>query len=601
MATQTHHRTISLFFLKILLIFSAVVFPIYLSGLYINFSGQRDLEQEKIASAKPKVDFYASRLEKDFRMETESLLKLYNNDDVKYLALTVGQQEDYTKMKAILDLWNRLSEIQDQGEFVSQICIYIPMIQKKIATDYIQDFPPGEFEMFAELGRETKYPFINVDSKQIRSNPNSTATGVETYMCIMPYFSEVQINGRRQPLFLITVQVQKDAVSRMLRDMSADVQGTALLLSNKNGLDYVGEAADPQVVDHLRQQMVGIDHGDTATRIVSTRIQGKNYLVSYKWMPTLDSTLVTYMPRESFLQSLERYRVWLWIVTALTALLVLLFTLLVRRFFIKPLDTLMEGFAQVERGELGIALQYRREDAFGHLYKRFNAMCSRLAALIEQVYEQKILAQKAELKQLQYQINPHFLYNSLFILYRMAKMDDIDGILKLSQHLGGYYQFVTRSASDEVTLEAEVQHARDYVQIQSIRYANRIQVDFPEPPPPLTGMLVPRLILQPLIENAYNHGLSNKLSGGILRIRIGRAEDALVISVEDNGDIMSEETLQGMREALASTDQMQEDGGLRNIHRRLVIRYGADSGLNLSIGEMGGLRVELRIAAKERE
>lgn len=600
MAIKKHHRKISLVFLKILLIFLAVVFPIYLSGLYINFTGQRDLQQEKISSAKPKIDFYASRLEKDFRIVTQSLLKLYNNEDVKFLSLTTGQQEGYEKMKSILDLWARLREIQDQGEFVSQVCMYIPMIQKKIATDFIQDFPPGEFELFTEVGRDTKFPFVTVDSKKIRGSPNTVAAGADIYMCMMPYFSDIVIGGIKQPLYLVTIQVKEDAVARMLRDMSADVQGNALLLSNQYGLDFTG-GTDSEIVGSLKAQLAGIDRSDTATKMINAKIQGKKYLVSYKWIPSLDSTLVIYIPQESFYQSLVRYRTWLWIVTALTAVLVLVFTMLVKRIFIKPLDTLMDGFAQVEQGDLAIKLEYRKEDAFGHLYKRFNAMCQRLSALIEQVYEQKIRAQKAELKQLQYQINPHFLYNSLFILYRMAKMNDIEGILKLSQHLGGYYQFVTKSASDEVTLCAEVQHARDYVQIQLIRYANRIAVDFPELPQELTGMMVPRLILQPLIENSYNHGLGSKLSGGILRIRIERDEEGLLISVEDNGDIMGEEGLERMRAVLASTDQLQEDGGLRNIHRRLEIRYGPGSGLALHIGEMGGLKVEVRIAGRGRD
>ena len=262
------------------------------------------------------------------------------------------------------------------------------------------------------------------------------------------------------------------------------------------------------------------------------------------------------------------------------------------------MDLLVNGFAQVEKGTLDIELKYKIDDEFGYLYKRFNSMCRRLAALIEQIYEQKIRAQNAELKQLQYQINPHFLYNSLFILYRMAKMNEIEGILKLSQHLGGYYQFVTKSASDEVTLGAEIKHAMDYIQIQSIRYANRIKVEFPDVPEEMQSLIITRLILQPLIENSYNHGLSNKLSGGILKVNIVRDEEVLKIIVEDNGETMNEETLDKMKTALASVDHIEEDGGLLNIHRRLIIRYGPESGLFLSIGAMGGLCVEMRITLK---
>jgi two-component system, sensor histidine kinase YesM len=180
-------------------------------------------------------------------------------------------------------------------------------------------------------------------------------------------------------------------------------------------------------------------------------------------------------------------------------------------------------------------------------------------------------------------------------------MDDIQGILKLSHHMGGYYQFVTKNVSDEVTLGEEINHVKDYIQIQTIRYASRIQARFSDAPEEILGMRVPRLILQPLVENSYLHGLHNKLSGGLLNVSITRDEAFLHIFVEDNGDSMNEEKLKSLCATLASSDHLQECGGLVNVHRRLLIRYGPGSGLYPDIGALGGLRIEMRIALREVE
>ena len=102
-------------------------------------------------------------------------------------------------------------------------------------------------------------------------------------------------------------------------------------------------------------------------------------------------------------------------------------------------------------------------------------MVSKLNVLVKEVYEQKIRSQRAELKQLQSQVNPHFLYNSYFVLYRLAKIPDVDNVLRMARHLGEYFRFITRSRSDEVTLEEELKHTLAYIQIQMYRFDQRVE------------------------------------------------------------------------------------------------------------------------------
>jgi two-component system sensor histidine kinase YesM len=237
----------------------------------------------------------------------------------------------------------------------------------------------------------------------------------------------------------------------------------------------------------------------------------------------------------------------------------------------------------------------RSKDEFTDLIHHYNSMVERLKVLFHEVVEQKTRAQASELKQLQSQINPHFLYNTYFILYRLAKAGKIDHLLRFCQYLGDYFQYITRSGADQVPLENEIKHAKTYVEIQNIRFFNRIEVDFEALPEAWGSMIVPRLILQPVLENAYKHGLEKKRANCRIRIEFKREGSLLRIIVEDNGDNLTEEALSRLRQDLNLQNPQIEYTGLLNIHRRLQIMFGGSAGIEVERGQMGGLKVKINI------
>src|SRR5690606_27559604 len=208
---------------------------------------------------------------------------------------------------------------------------------------------------------------------------------------------------------------------------------------------------------------------------------------------------------------------------------------------------------------------------------------------------QKILAQKAELKQLQSQINPHFLYNNFFILYNMVVTEDYENVAHFTKQLGAYFEYITRSGSDEVPLAKEVAQARIYAEIQGKRYRNRMTVDFGPLPEEAADVIVPRLIIQPILENAFEHGLKNKLSDGIVRVHIELKDQLLLIVVEDNGDEVTDEEIVHLQQLMSAPDNDVESTGMINIHRRIRIKFGEESGVTISRGELGGLMLQIKI------
>lgn len=221
-------------------------------------------------------------------------------------------------------------------------------------------------------------------------------------------------------------------------------------------------------------------------------------------------------------------------------------------------------------------------------------MEDQLKQLIEEVYVQKNLAQRAQLKQLQAQINPHFLYNSFFILSRRIKRGDIEGSEEFAKHLGNYFKYLTRDAADDVPLQREVEHATSYAAIQGARFAGRIRVEFGELPKEAAGILVPRLILQPILENAFRYGLENKTEQGLLRIDFRQTEEVLEIVVEDNGEEATDECIEKMKNSLKE-DSGAEVTGLINIHRRLQIYFGSEYGIYVERSQIGGVAIKMRI------
>ena len=213
------------------------------------------------------------------------------------------------------------------------------------------------------------------------------------------------------------------------------------------------------------------------------------------------------------------------------------------------------SFEQVKRGNLDINIEHEIDDEFRFIYRNFNSMVKELKTLIDQSYKQKILVQRAEMKQLQSQINPHFLYNSFFILNTMARTEDYENIEKFTEQLGRYFQFITRSAADEVPLEKEVEHARVYTEIQAMRYSNRIKAYFEELPEEFWGIVVPRLILQPIIENAFEHGLGMVKKNGILTVSFEKLQNGLHIIIENNGEIIEDKEMEFLRNKLTLNDK----------------------------------------------
>jgi len=572
-------------FMKIVLTFLVLLIPLYTLNLYMNEAGQVKVRREIVGSMNAKVELYVNLIETDIQRVVK-LTEAYVNDlDLMKLSTTVEVMSDIERTAAILSLKSKLNLVKSSNSFVHNVTAYIPGLNRSVTSndDAIVDFDEESFRALAVVTNRYESPCLVWKDRLFISVP----------------YPDPPASGNKDPVFLITVEISKPALRDMLEQFTNNGE-LAVLSGNRLDWSVETDAGSPEIDAALAsKKSKALSGGESDNRLSAL---GVDYLLIEKSSPKLDTTLSIVLPEEAVFGPLESYRRWMLLLTGASVVIIVFFALSIYRIIQRPMRTLLRSFNKVEQGNLNLVVHYPLKDEFGHLFERFNTMVKRLNVLVHEVYENRYRVRLAELRHLQSQINPHFLYNSFFILHRMANLRDHDNIVRFTKYLGDYFQFITRDGIDELPLEKEVKHARTYTEIQAFRFGSRIRSEFGDLPAGLEGVTVPRLILQPLIENAYHYGLENKMSDGVIRIGFSVEGLELSLTVEDNGDELDDRKLQELRGMLLDSKDRTESTGLINVHRRLRIKYGQGSGLQLNRGAGGGLKAELRIPLRrERE
>lgn len=279
----------------------------------------------------------------------------------------------------------------------------------------------------------------------------------------------------------------------------------------------------------------------------------------------------------------------------------------ITKTLVRPLENLSTAMAG-QKGELQTfsSPYMERTDEIGTLYNEYANMLEEVNAYIKRDYKDKLILLDAQMKSLEARINSHFLFNTLESINSMAELEDNELIAKMSLALGNMFRYSIKTESELVTLQEELNHVNDYVSIQEIRFSNQFKlvVDIPQT---LLPERVLKLILQPLVENALYHGLGYCTMGNQIVIHAEAvshesSKPILLIRITDNGQGMSQDTLQNIRQTLNEEARFTELGhrnkqsiGLKNIHSRIELYYGKGYGLQIH-SEIGiGTTVTIRV------
>jgi two-component system, sensor histidine kinase YesM len=305
---------------------------------------------------------------------------------------------------------------------------------------------------------------------------------------------------------------------------------------------------------------------------------------SYDW------TAYLYRPLDTIYASTYKITITVFIVILLCVLILFLSIYFLSRVTVRPLEKLEKNMELIEKGDLSVTVTNSSTDEIGHLIRRFSNMVHKLQEMINEVYKSKIAKQEYEMKALQAQINPHFFYNSLSLINSKAIIAEQEDISKMAQLLSTFYRTTLNRGKNTISVREELENTTSYIQIQRMMHSDSFDVRC-EVDEEILDYTMLNLLLQPLVENAINHGIDHKESPGkaVLTITAKQVDNDLIFKVSDNGCGMEPDLLK----TILTTKT--KGYGVQNVHHRVKLTYGADYGLTYTSKLMEGTTVTLTI------
>ena len=247
----------------------------------------------------------------------------------------------------------------------------------------------------------------------------------------------------------------------------------------------------------------------------------------------------------------------------------------------RPIRKLSEVTDQVAKGDLTVRSDVRSGAEVSVLSDSLNTMIDKIDELLEQVKKEQIRLRKAEFELLQSQINPHFLYNTLDAIVWLAEAGEQKKVVSMVGSLSDFFRTSLNQGKDIITIKEELQHSRSYLEIQQMRYQDILNYEI-HVPEELHRYLIPKITIQPLVENALYHGIKNKRGLGRIVISGRKEEDFLILQIEDNGIGMSKERLDQVKEGMNQKIPTEKDiYGLYNVNERIRLNFGEKYGISI--------------------
>ncbi|QJD83506.1 cache domain-containing sensor histidine kinase [Cohnella herbarum] len=454
------------------------------------------------------------------------------------------------------------------------------------------DIPTGNFNLLA------KKPYIEPShpSHSYGLESRSTDPGEIVFTLHRPIF----LAPSEELLAQLSIDVKLNALIELNRQVYdagnekfyiVDAAGNTIISSED---ESAGTLSDGRWLDEIRK-------GDLANGYLKWEDSDFAGIVFYDRVktPMMDWYLVKLSPYEHLYRTADgiaKINSWVGILFLTVAVLA---TLFISFRFTKPLLSLIGYVNQIERGNLNVDIDIRGNDEIGLLSRRFRSMMQTINNLILKEYRLELANKTNQLKALQAQVNPHFLYNALQSIGTVALQHKDQQIYSLVTSLGKMMRYNMNAGETIVELEKEFGYLQAYLDLQKQRFDTSLEIEY-RMAQEARSLLVPKMILQPLVENFFKHGFKQSdEEPARLMISCDLREQILIIRVQDNGAGMTEEEMTDVNDRLTIEDSVlpgKDSGiGLSNVLSRLRLHYSESASIVLSAAEPEGLIVEVRI------
>ena len=382
-------------------------------------------------------------------------------------------------------------------------------------------------------------------------------------------------------LGVLRLDISYETLEAYLNQLQLGQQGFAFIINENHEFVYHPKRTVYSSVSEMEAMKPYIETGQGYT------LDHQSY-VSQEQIAGTDWTVIGV----SSLEKLDQVRSQLmWTLLGASALSLLACLCLVwfsLKRWIAPLKDLRETMLEIASGTQNLRAKEAGAYELREVTRQFNAMLDQIDQLMADVRRQEEATRQYELQALSSQINPHFLYNTLDTIIWMAEFQDSQRVVQVTKSLATYFRLALNQGKDLISLSDEINHVRQYLFIQKQRYGDKLEYEIDEEPA-FDNLVLPKLVLQPLVENALYHGIKEKEGQGHIKVSVQRQDTGLVIRIEDDGV--------GFQAAGDSSQSQLKRGGvgLQNVDQRLKLHFGDNYQMKINSVPSKGTIVEIYI------
>lgn len=562
-------------------LFAIIVLPVIIIGMYLQIQIDYSTKTSTLTSISHRITDFIKTIDQNFFYSSQLSGFLFQDNKMMRIANPDDPMSPYETAVNVNNARKLLTSIKISNAHISNVRLYLP--RKRIYYNADHAYDHAEKRYLGSQGEITESVMQNLRHFQ--------KTGyIQIHNENLSFFHYSSLND---PLAITEI-------TYMAPDLKAIFSDTLMF---EDSLYFFHVTPHNYVISNLKDSDISMNISDLPTdSYTKLTLKDQTYYVFHRSLLEGNATYTQLIPEYALFQSIgfsNKYFIGFISSVLLCAACFVFVSLSVIR---QPVKDLTFSLQQVEENNYDVTLDIPSVTDFQSMYEAFNRMSARLRQFIQNELQYELLLNQAQLKQLQAQINPHFLYNSFFMLKQMIAREMYDEANELSDELGDYFKYITRNYNDEMTLLEEYSHTQIYANIQAKRFIGRICIQLDPLPGGYDSLPVPRLILQPILENAFKYGLENKIRDGFLRVSFLNTSDHLTILIEDNGENLTDDRLTQMQENMklvAARVVRTETTGFLNIYKRLLLYYKRDDVMSLSRSSLGGLQVAVHLFFKE--
>ena len=572
--------------------FIILALQIILSGIYIYIQASNStIDEAKLVMEQNLIQTRTSILQKTQVIENISPIITYDKEIQNFLDLKYDNElyqiQDYQfKFTPIIE------NIVRQNNIVSSIRIYMSnVIFTEMRNSFYSVSNKINPEMYGEMLK------VKPQANGWKSTHKSYDYSYNRSDDVFSFSSEIISATSFKSIGVLDIEIKENVLFDMLKDPVISKLGDIFIVDNK---DTIVSSNIPNLYNKNVASSGLV--GSTKYKKINTieTVNNIRSVVISVPVEAIGCSIVGIFPVSNFNSNVKESMSNIVVVLILTSLILGIIIYLTTNLLLLRVKTLIKAMKRVKDGNIDVSVEVKSEDEFGELGSSFNHMTSRIHDLVETVYKIQIMERDAELKALESQINPHFLYNTLATISWVARKGDPAKVVKITNSLAKFYRLVLSNGKPLITVKGEVDIVASYLYIQKIRFEDTLDVIY-EVDESIYNYRIIKNILQPIVENALSHGTSDKRGHSTIIIKIKRYDNQLCFQIIDDGVGMSKQRLE---EVLSGNINTTSTGGfaMKNIMDRLRAYYGNEHSFEiysrLGIGTVVTIKVARHLEDK---